>query len=241
VSFPNGAIVRFGANTYVFAGGHAFVATPSELGALQNVDRAAVLNAPVGVNAPTPAVTRTGTLLTTKAVNAKPTIYVVGTDGELHGFSTYAQFARDGYDAALVVTVPSISGLSNGSTVGVAGAGVTALATRADGAIVESGRTFYVFAGGRAFGIAKESELIAVRKADNAAVLRGTIGQSQTAAAIASGALLSAPGTVYVSYEGAVYPFKTEAQFSTDGYSGTAAVPVPGTGTVPVQFPYSAT
>ena len=56
---------------------------------------------------------RPGTLLTTNAVTGNGTIYVSGTDGELHGFSTLGQFFRDGYDAALVVTVPSLDGLSD--------------------------------------------------------------------------------------------------------------------------------
>ena len=42
--------------------------------------------------------------------------------------------------------------------------------------------------------------------------------------------LLSAPGKVYVSYQGDLYLFKAKAQLAEDGYGGTAAVPVPGTG-----------
>ena len=49
--------------------------------------------------------------------------------------------------------MPSVAGLKVGATDGVAGASATALATRADGAIVDSAGTFFVFSGGRAFGI----------------------------------------------------------------------------------------
>ena len=46
VSYPNAAIVTFGANHYVFAGGRAFQASASELAAVQKVDPAKVVAAP---------------------------------------------------------------------------------------------------------------------------------------------------------------------------------------------------
>jgi hypothetical protein len=177
--------------------------------------------------------------VSTRAVNGSATIYVAGTDGELHGFSTSHQFFADGYDAALVVTVPSLDGLRVGATDGVAGAAMTALATRADGAIVDSSGTFYVFAGGRAFGISTPAELVGVQKADPAEVLVGSVGPPQRGAAIATGALISAPGKVYVSYQGALYLFKTLAQLANDGYGGTAAAPVAGPGGLSVVVRYS--
>jgi hypothetical protein len=67
-----------------------------------------------------------------------------------------------------------------------------------------------------------------VRQADTALVLAGHVGRAATGAAIDSGALLSAPVKVYVSYQGALYLFKTTTQLANDGYDGTAAVPVPG-------------
>ena len=139
VTYPNGAIVAFGGSDYVLAGGRAFVASASELGSLEKVDHAQVLAAPTGASPPTATAPRPGTLVCTKAVTGDGTIYVAGTDGELHGFSTPRQFFTDGYDAALVVTVPSLAGVKVGATDGVAGPSVTALATRADGAIVDSG------------------------------------------------------------------------------------------------------
>ena len=194
VTYPNGAIVAFGGSDYVLAGGRAFVASASELGSLEKVDHAQVLAAPTGASPPTATAPRPGTLVCTKAVTGDGTIYVAGTDGELHGFSTPRQFFTDGYDAALVVTVPSLAGVKVGATDGVAGPSVTALATRADGAIVDSGGTFYVVAGGRAFGISTPAELVRVQGADTAVVLHGPVATALTTAPIASGVLLSAPG-----------------------------------------------
>jgi hypothetical protein len=164
---------------------------------------------------------------------------VAGPDGELHGFSTPAQFFADGYDSALIVTVPSLGGLRVGPTTGVAGAAVTALATRADGAIVDSSGTFYVFAGGRAFGIPAQGQLVRVQKADKVVVLDGTVGPAERGAAIAGGVLLSVSLPVYVSYQGALYPFRAPAQLADDGYGGTAAIPVAGTAGLSVVYPYS--
>ena len=66
---------------------------------------------------------------------------------------------------------------------------------------------------------------------------------TQTGASIASGALLSlittTTATVYVSYVGNVFPFKTSNQLKTDGYGGTAAVPVPNLGGLPVVSSYT--
>ena len=238
-SYPNGAIVSFAGHDYVFAGGRAFLGSASELAALEKVDHAKVASASAGMSAPTSTAPRSGTLLTTRAINGDATIYFAGTDGELHGFSTGSQLFSDGYDPALVVTVPSLGRLRVGSTAGEEGSAASAQATRADGAIVASSGTFYVFAGGRAFGISSPTGLQKVRKADKAKVLTGSVEVRQTSTAIASGVLLSAPGTVYVSYAGALYPLKTMAQLDSDGYGGTAAVPVPGTGAVGVVSSYS--
>jgi hypothetical protein len=239
LTYPNGAVVSFGGDPYVFAGGHAFPASATELAALRKVDHATAVDAPAGAQPPTATAPRAGTLLSTRAVNGQGTIYVAGTDGEMHGFSTPRQFFSAGYDAALVVTVPTFAGVKVGTTAGLAGASVTALATKADGAIVDSGGTFYVFAGGRAFGISAPAALDRVRQADTAQVLAGHVGLAATGAAIAGGALLSAPEKVYVSYQGALYLFKTTTQVANDGYGGTAAVPVPGPGGLSVVAAYS--
>ncbi len=198
-----------------------------------------MLSAPAGTTPPTPASLRPGTLVSTRAVNGNATIYVASTDGELHGFSTPGQFFGDGYDDALVVTVPSLAHLAIGSTAGAAGPAVTAFATKADGAVVDSSGAFYVFAGGSAFGISTRSKLVKIQSADRAKVLDGPVGPAETEAAIASGALLSAPRKVYVSYQGALYLFRTRAQLASDGYGGTAAVPVAGTGALSIISPHS--
>jgi hypothetical protein len=227
VSYPNGAIVTFGSGHYVFAGGRAFSTTSSTLAAVEKVDPAKVLAAPAGVSAPTAAHPRSGVLVFTRPVNGNAEIYVTGTDGELHGFATSAQLVRDGYDTRLVVTIPSLGGLTVGSN---AGSTETALATKADGALVNSSGTFYTFAGGRAFGIGTPAMLTQVRKTNGAQELTGSVSSSQTKAAIGSGVLIDVSGKVYVSYQGAVYPFRNLTQLADDGYAGTAAVPAPHTG-----------
>jgi hypothetical protein len=174
--------------------------------------------------------------VSTKLVNGNVTMYVVGTDGELHAFATAGQFLRDGYDPVLVITVPNLGGLTVGSNAGTA---LTALATRADGAIVNSSGTFYTLAGGKAFGIPTPAALVEVRKTNPAQELQGSVAAGATGATIATGVVLSVPGQVYVSYQGDVLPFKTPKQLATDGYGGTPAVPAPHTGGLTIVFPYS--
>jgi hypothetical protein len=53
--------------------------------------------------------------------------------------------------------------------------------------------------------------------------------------------LLTASGRVYVSYPGALYPFKSMAQLVADGYAGTAGVPVPGAGGLGIVATYTGT
>ena len=236
VSYPNGAIVTFGAAPYVFAGGRAFEASASELTAVRKVDPAQVLAAPAGSSAPTAVAPRPGVTVSTHAVDGNLTIYVVGADGQLHPFATAGQFLSDGYDPALVITVPNLGGLSVASNAGTV---LTALATRADGAIVDSSGTFYTFAGGKAFGIPTPAALVEVRKTNPAQELQGSVGRAATGAPIATGVVLSVAGHVYISYQGDVFPFKTAKQLSTDGYGGTPAVPAPHTGGLTIVFPYS--
>ena len=209
-SHPNGAIVSFAGQYYVFAGGRAFLGSASELVALEKVDHAKVTSAPAGTSAPASAPPRPGTLFTTRAVNGNTTIYFAGTDGELHGFSTGHQLFSDGYDPNLVVTVPSLGSLKVGSAAGAVGSAATALATRADGAIIDSSGTFYVFAGGKAFGISSPAGLQMLQKADKAKVLTGSVGPAQRGAAIASGTLLSAPGPGVRDRLGSALPVQDE-------------------------------
>ncbi len=242
-SEPNGAIVDFSGTYYVFAGGRAFAVAREQLAALRVVDHARVVEAPPGRTAPTGLRPRSGTLLTSYAVTHDRTVYVVGTDGELHGFASEAQLLHGGFDPALVVTVAGLAGLTvSPATVGKAG--VTALSTASDGAIADSGRTYYVFAGGRAFGVPTSALLTEIRRGDPAQSRAGTVTATETRAKVASGVLLVHPGpartwAVSVTYNGALYPFATAAQLAADGYGGTAAVPVPGTGGLPTDFPYS--
>ena len=179
---------------------------------------------------------RPGVTVFTQPVNGNVTIYVVGTDGELHPFATPTQFLQDGYNGALVITVPNLGGLTVGSN---AGNTLTALVTKADGAIVNSSGTFYTFAGGRAFGIPTPAALQEVRKTNSAVELQGSVPSADTGAPMANGVVLSVAGPVYVSYVGELYPFKTTTQLANTGYGGTPAVPAPHTGGLTVVFPYS--
>ncbi|HYA44289.1 MAG TPA: hypothetical protein VED59_01685, partial [Acidimicrobiales bacterium] len=239
-TYPNGAIVSFGGSLYVFAGGHAFgVASPSVLAAIKRADHASVQVAPAGASPP-PAPARPGTLISTGPVNRNSVIWVVGVDGQLHGFASPAQFLGDGYDPALVITVPSLGGLTIGVTAGAAGQAADAVSTSADGAIVDSSGTYFVFAGGKAFGVASPAKLAALRAADGATPLDGTVTFGEIGTTIASGVILSVVGGgVYVTDGGELWPFKTQAQLIADGYGGTPAVPVPSQGGVPVVWPYS--
>ena len=234
VSYPNGAIIRFSNADYVLAGGRAFaVGSSKDLAAVEKVDHAKPQSAPAGAKAPS-GPPRSGTLVFTRPVNGAATVYVVGTDGELHGFATPKQFKNDGYDPALVVTVTSLAGVPLGRSAGAVGAAGNARGTSSDGAIVNSSGTHFVFAGGRAFRLTSPADLASLQKVDKAVVLSGSVGSAQENAGIASGVELSAPGGVYVSYQGKLYPFKSVGQLKSDGYGGTAAVHVPGTAGLPI-------
>jgi len=226
LTFPNGAIVSYSGEDYVMAGGHGFaVGSASQLAALERVDGAEVQAAPPGAIPPsTPP--RPGTLISTGAAGGSATVYVAGTDGLLHGFATPAQLVGDGYDLALVVTVPALAGAGIGATAGSEGQAADALATSADGAIVASAGTDYVFAGGRALPV-PAGALGALGGADKAAVLSGLVSAAQQSATVANGAVLSAKGIVCVAYQGQLWPFRSEDQLVADGYGGTAAVAVP--------------
>jgi hypothetical protein len=232
-SYPNGALVSFSGTLYVFAGGHAFgIPTPAAAAAVEEVDHAEV-NAGMGNVPATNAVP--GTLVV--AYN-NPTIYVVGSDGLLHGFATPAQFVGDGYDPADVTTVSNLGKMGLGATAGAEGAATNALATRSSGAIVDSSGTYFVLAGGRAFGIASPSALGQVEATDRARPVVGAVG-ALASAPIADGTLLTIGSTVYVSYGGQLYPFKSMAQFIADGYGGTPSIAVPGTNGLDVVSSYT--
>ena len=230
VTYPNGAIINYSGSYYVFAGGRAFgISDSSQLATLQKVDKAVVLTSVSGTTAPTTKVPRPGTLMFTRPVNGASTIYVVGTDGELHGFATPKQFSSDGYNGALVVTVTNLGGLKIGATAGAGGAADNALGTTADGAIVVDGSAYYVFAGGRAFAVANGTQLSEIKKTNSAQFVKGTVSSAQKSAGVATGVVLSVAGPVYATYQGTLWAFKSQSMLKADGYSGTAAVSVPST------------
>jgi len=196
------------------------------LAGVQVVDHATPVTAPSGATVPNvaPAV---GSVI---IVYNNPTIYVVGTDGNLHGFATPAQFLGDGYDPADVITVPNISGLTVGATAGSLGTAVTALATAANGAIVDSSGTYYVFAGGKAFGIPTPAWLAAVQAGDTATPLSGTITSTNTGATIRNGTVVTLNSAVWIAYGGSLYGVKSVAQLQADGFSGTPSIVIPNVG-----------
>jgi hypothetical protein len=250
-SYPDGAIVFFGGTAYVFAGGHAFGApNPASLAAVQAVDPATVQTAASGVTVPT-AGARPGTMV---IVAGKPTIYVVGTDGDLHGFASPTQIFALGFDAAFTITVPSLGGLTV-STSDVAQAGLTGFSTSSDGAIVNSSGTFYVFAGGKAFGIPGAAKLNAIAMseppgsqltppapalcntgvaptptAECLAPSSGTVTSAMQSATIASGVVVTYGGGVFATNSGSLFPFKGPKQLAADGYGGTPSVIIPNLG-----------
>jgi hypothetical protein len=122
-------------------------------------------------------------------------------------------------------------------------AGFAAASASADGLLADSTGTYYVFAGGKAFGFPTAAALMAAEKADPARVLWAWAVAAQTGAPIAGGMVASVAGAhnVHVSYHRDAYLFKTVAQLKADGYGSAAAVPVPGTDRLTVIFPYTGT
>ncbi len=239
VTYPNGSIVEFSGANYVFAGGHPFaVTTPHVLYELQAVDGARIVPAVAGAAVPT-AAPRPGTVITTFAINGNAPLYVVGTDGQLHAFSTLKQALGDGYDPSVVVNVPTLGGLTVGATADVDGSAVEALSTSADGALVDSSNAYYVFDGDRAFPIPTPVALSTVEKSDPADILSGTVGASQTGATFTTGALLTVNGIIYVGEAGDLFPFATLKQFIADGYGGTPSIVSPNLGGLTVVTNYT--
>jgi hypothetical protein len=236
VAYPDAGIVNFSGTFYLFAGGHAFgIPTLTVLSGVQVVDKATVVTAPTGATVPN-AVPAVGSVI---VVYNSPTIYVVGTDGQLHGFATPAQFLGDGYDPADVITVPNITGLTVGATAGSEGTAVTALATSANGAIVDSSGTYYVFAGGKAFGIPTPASLVAVQAGDTATTLSGTVTSANTGATPRPGTIVTLTSAVYVASGAALFEFKAMSQLQADGYGGTPSIVIPNRGGLSVVSTYT--
>ena len=234
-SYPNGAIVRFSGSYYVFAGGRAFPVPAAQLKAFSGAHQAVPVDAPAGAQPPTDAPLRPGTLVT--SYGAKRGIYVAGTNGGLYRFVSPAEFQRRGFDTALVVRVPSLAGLAVSSR-SAATAHLDALSTRSDGAIVGSGGTYYVFAGGRAFSVPDAAAFAALRAVDTAEPLTGTIGPP--VAPLADGVVLSVQNVgVCVTYHGRLFPFRSMTQLLAEGYGGTAAVSVSDLGGLGLVQQYS--
>lgn len=237
-TYPNAGIIDFAGTYYVFAGGHAFgFATVKQLTNVQTVDHATVQTAATGVTVPvTPP--RVGTLIN---VYGNSTIYVVGSDGDLHGFASPTQLLQGGFDGADVITVPNMGGLQlSSTTVGGLGTGGTALALTSDGAVVNDSGTFYVFAGGRAFGVPTPAALTAILTGNPYSTPQtGTVASTATTTPIANGVIVTIKGTVYVSSAGELWPFKSMTHLDADGYGGTPSIIVPGAGGLTLVSTYT--
>jgi hypothetical protein len=117
---------------------------------------------------------------------------------------------------------------------------ITALSAHPDGALAVSAGTYYVFAGGRAFGVPTPAVLARLRQTDTETPLAGAVAPGETGAPVVGGVLLSVHFEgVFATYQGELFQFKTMGQLMKDGYGGTAAVPVPGTEGFPAPYPYS--
>ena len=217
VTYPNGAFVQSGAQVDVIAGGVGFgIPSMTDYQQIAASDSSAVVSG----SFPTATTVRTGTLL---KVLGSPAIYVVGTNGDAYPFSTPTEFSSDGYSAMSVVNVPSLGSLTVGS-----GTAPTAAVTMPDGALVQSGSTIYVYAGGVAFGIPTFADYQTIAAATGTAVVQGTVSNT-TGTALTAGTLVQPIGSagIYVSDGTSLYQFSTASQFSTDGYNGANVVQVP--------------
>ncbi len=72
-------------------------------------------------------------MLFTRPIDGTATIYVVGSDGELHGFASPRQFLSDGYDPGFR-RHRHRSGMGVGASAGSEGSAGNAFSTGADGA-----------------------------------------------------------------------------------------------------------
>ena len=234
VTYPDGALLSFVGTLYVFAGGHAFgVPSPAAAAAVEAVDHAVVSASP-GTVPSTTAVP--GTLV---VVYNNPTIYVVGTDGQLHGFATPGQFIRDGYDPADVITVASHGRITVGATAGAEGAAANALATASNGALLKFVR--HLLRAGRGTGLSGSPAPPPSRASRPPTRPSSWWARSGrlASAPIADGTLLTVGSTVYVSYGDTLFPFKSMRQLAADGYGGTPSIVVPNTGGLTVETSYS--
>ena len=110
-TYPNGALINFSGPIYVFAGGKAFgIPSPTVLNKIRWVNHAVVLTAAPAAPCRHGKLAR-GTLITTQTVNGNPTIYVVGTDGQLHG-SRLPGSSSPTVTSPLNVTVSNLGGMT---------------------------------------------------------------------------------------------------------------------------------
>jgi hypothetical protein len=220
-TYPNGALIKHGAQIDVVAGGYAFgIPTPTVFGEIRAMDRSSVVSG----SYPTATTPAPGTLI--HPVGAAG-YWVVGANGDIYQFSSMTQFKQEGYVVSQVIPVPNTDGLTAG-----AGTPPTAATTMANGSLVEFGSTVYEYVGGVATKIQTSSQLASIQKMTGAVVVQGSGSTPTSATTSENGALVKPLGKagVWVSSAGTLYQFMTASQFTTDGYSFQYVLPVATTG-----------
>ena len=134
---------------------------------MRRLDRSVVVHRPVS-NSQVVARRRQGTVI---QVAGKGSYWAAGTDGRLRAFRNHTQYLAGGYDPSQLIEVGGPTCLSF-----TRGTPASAAALRADGALVVApNHVDYVMAGGRAFGIATRSELVAIVSLDHARLLKSSV------------------------------------------------------------------
>jgi hypothetical protein len=108
----------------------------------------------------------------------------------------------------------------------------TAATTYPDGGIVNFGGTYYLFAGGHAFGIPTLAVLLSIEVIDHATVLTAATGATPPVTSPLLGTMIIVYNnpTIYVVGTSGLNGFSTPAQFLGDGYDSADVITVPNFG-----------
>jgi len=114
----------------------------------------------------------------------------------------------------------------------VAPAFPNAATTYPDGGIVNFGGTYYLFAGGHAFGIPTLAVLLSIQVVDHATVLTAATGATPpvTTPLLGTTIIVYNNPTIYVYGTSGLNGFSTVAQFLGDGYDSADVITVPNFG-----------
>jgi len=128
---------------------------------------------------------------------------------------------------AITVTNPNL-----GTPAVIAPAFPNASVTYPDGAIVNFGGTYYLFAGGHPFGIPTLAVLTSIQVIDHAVVLTAAAGATPpvTSPLLGTTIIVYNNPTIYVVGTSGLNGFSTPAQFLSDGYDPADVITVPNFG-----------